>query len=36
MRGVVMVDTEEDYQAWLGEQQTFAQLSAPQQTGMAD
>jgi cytochrome c oxidase subunit II len=36
MRGVVMVDTEADYQAWLGEQQTFAQLSAPQQTGMAD
>jgi cytochrome c oxidase subunit 2 len=36
MRGVVMVDTEEDYLAWLGEQQTFAQMSAPQQTGMAD
>jgi len=36
MRGIVMVDTEEDYLAWLGEQQTFAQLTAPQQTGMAD
>jgi cytochrome c oxidase subunit 2 len=36
MRGIVMVDTEEDYLAWLGEQQTFAQLTAPLQTGMAD
>ncbi|MGB3391787.1 MAG: cytochrome c oxidase subunit II [Pseudaminobacter sp.] len=32
MRGVVMIDTEEDYLAWLGEQQTFAQLYAPEQT----
>jgi len=31
-----MVDTEQDYLAWLGQQQTFAQLSAPQQTGSAD
>jgi cytochrome c oxidase subunit II len=36
MRGVVMVDTEEDYASWLGEQQTFAQLSAPQETGAAE
>ena len=36
MRGGVMVDTEEDYVAWLGEQQTFAQLTAPEQTSLAD
>ena len=36
MHGVVMVDTEQDYLAWLGQQQTFAQLSAPQKTGSAD
>ncbi|RUU00857.1 cytochrome-c oxidase, partial [Mesorhizobium sp. USDA-HM6] len=29
------VDTEQDYLAWLGQQQTFAQLSAPKQTGSA-
>jgi cytochrome c oxidase subunit 2 len=29
MRGKVVVDTETDYQAWLDEQKTFAQLSAP-------
>jgi cytochrome c oxidase subunit 2 len=28
MRGVVVVEEESDYQAWLREQQTFAQLSA--------
>lgn len=28
MRGAVVVDTEEDYQAWLAEQQSFSQLSA--------
>ncbi len=33
MRGVVMVDTEEDYTAWIDQQQTFAQLTAPEQTG---
>ena len=27
---------QEDYLAWLGEQQTFAQLTAPQQTGAAE
>jgi cytochrome c oxidase subunit 2 len=36
MRGVVMVDTEQDYLAWLGEQQTFAQLSAPAQTSAVE
>jgi cytochrome c oxidase subunit II len=36
MRGVVMIDTEEDYAAWLGEQQTFAQLTAAQQTSRAE
>ncbi len=29
MRGKVTVDTESDYQAWLDQQKTFAQLSAP-------
>lgn len=28
MRGTVVVDTEEDYQTWLAEQQTFSQLTA--------
>ncbi|MBP2239222.1 cytochrome c oxidase subunit 2 [Sinorhizobium kostiense] len=32
MRGTVVVDTEEDYQAWLAEQQTFSQLSASSET----
>jgi cytochrome c oxidase subunit II len=36
MHGVVVVDTEQDYLAWLGQQQTFAQLSAPQKTSSAD
>jgi cytochrome c oxidase subunit II len=36
MHGVVMVDSQNDYLAWLGQQQTFAQLSAPQQTGSVD
>lgn len=35
MQGNVVVDTEQDYSAWLGEQQTFAQLT-PQQVGAAD
>lgn len=33
MRGVVDVDTEQDYLAWLRQQSTFAQLSAPAKTG---
>lgn len=36
MRGFVTVDTEEDYLAWLQEQSTFAQLSAPTQLSVAD
>ncbi|MGH6761085.1 MAG: cytochrome c oxidase subunit II [Phyllobacterium sp.] len=28
MRGTVIIDSEEDYQAWLQEQQTFSQLQA--------
>jgi cytochrome c oxidase subunit 2 len=36
MRGYVMVDTDEDYAAWLGEQQTFAQLTGTQQTSAAE
>ncbi|WP_048648519.1 cytochrome c oxidase subunit II [Nitratireductor soli] len=36
MRGIVMVDTEEDYQAWLDGQTTFAQLSAPTTVGVMD
>ena len=35
MQGNVVVDNEKDYAAWLGEQQTFAQLT-PQQVGAAD
>lgn len=31
MRGGVVIDTEEDYQAWLSEQQTFAQLYDPEE-----
>lgn len=33
MRGVVAVDSEQDYQAWLQEQSTFAQLSTPEKVG---
>ncbi len=33
MRGAVQVDTEQDYAAWLQQQSTFAQLSAPAKTG---
>jgi cytochrome c oxidase subunit 2 len=33
MRGVVMVDAEADYQAWLGQQSTFAALSQPTRLG---
>jgi cytochrome c oxidase subunit II len=36
MRGLVMVDTDADYQAWLDEQMTFAELSPPAEVGMAD
>lgn len=36
MHGIVMVDTEQDYVAWLDQQQTFAQLSAPLQTGSTE
>lgn len=36
MRGIVMVDSAEDYQAWLQEQSTFAQMSQPEQVGLAD
>lgn len=35
MRGAVVVEAEEDYQAWLEGQSTFAELSAPQQMGAA-
>lgn len=33
MRGAVQVDTEQDYTAWLQQQSTFAQLTAPAKTG---
>ena len=33
MRGIVMVDTAEDYQAWLQEQSTFAQLIGARESG---
>jgi len=36
MRGTVMVDTEQDYTAWLDQQQTFAQLYTPQQTSSVE
>ena len=36
MRGIVMVDSDADYQAWLDEQVTFAELSAPTEVGLAD
>ena len=36
MRGSVVVDNEADYTAWLGQQQTFAQMTAPQKVGAAD
>ncbi|MVA95972.1 cytochrome c oxidase subunit II [Nitratireductor sp. CAU 1489] len=35
MRGIVMVDTEEDYRAWLQDQSTFAQLTAPEKVSAA-
>ncbi|MEI9418605.1 cytochrome c oxidase subunit II [Mesorhizobium sp. Cs1321R2N1] len=34
MRGVVKVDTPEDYLAWLQQQSTFAQMSAPAKVGV--
>ena len=36
MRGIVMIDTPEEYLAWLQEQSTFAQLTAPEQVGAAE
>ncbi|WP_274628663.1 cytochrome c oxidase subunit II [Arvimicrobium flavum] len=36
MRGVVAVDNDEDYQAWLQEQSTFAQLFSPDKVGAAE
>ncbi|WP_269931253.1 cytochrome c oxidase subunit II [Aminobacter sp. HY435] len=34
MRGVVMVDTDQDYATWLQQQSTFAQLSDPAKVGV--
>jgi cytochrome c oxidase subunit 2 len=34
MRGVVMVDTAQDYTTWLQQQSTFAQLSGPAKVGV--
>ncbi len=31
MRGVVVIDAEDDYRPWLDEQQTFAELSGPRE-----
>ena len=31
-----MIDSEADYQAWLGEQSTFAELSQPTRLGAAE
>ena len=36
MRGNVQIDSEADYQAWLGEQSTFAALSQPTRLGAAE
>jgi cytochrome c oxidase subunit 2 len=36
MRGIDHDDAAEDYATWLGEQSTFAQLSAPEQVGAAE
>lgn len=36
MRGFVVVDTQEDYDAWLLEQSTFAQLSTPTKLSAVD
>lgn len=36
MRGFVQVQAPEDYQDWLAEQQTFAQLSSPTRLGAAE
>lgn len=36
MRGAVRIDTREDYEAWLQQQSTFAQLSSPTRLGAAD
>jgi cytochrome c oxidase subunit 2 len=33
MRGIVVIDTQEDYDSWLGEQATFAELTAPTKIG---
>ena len=36
MRGYVYVDSAEDYEAWLAEQSTFAELARPTRLGAAD
>jgi cytochrome c oxidase subunit 2 len=36
MRGLVQVEDEADYQAWLGEQLTFAELARPTRLGAAE
>ena len=36
MRGYVLVDTPEDYDAWFAEQATFAELSQPTRLGAAE
>ena len=36
MRGYVLVDEEADYQTWLAEQLTFAELAQPTELGAAE
>ena len=36
MRGLVRIDSQQDYQAWLQGQLSFAQLQAPTRLGAAD
>ena len=35
MRGNIVIEPEDDYRAWLGKQQTFAQMSSSYRTGLA-
>ena len=36
MRGIVMIDNEDDYQTWLFEQETFAQMTRQKKIELAD
>lgn len=36
MRGIVIIESEEEYETWLQDQSTFAQLSTPTRLGMVE